>query len=41
MKCAVFDFDVSEGESNEYLKKSISEVTEKIFSPKGKYTLEK
>ena len=36
VKCPVFDFDVSEDESNEDLEKSISEVIETIFSPKGK-----
>ena len=35
VKCPAFDFDVLEDESNE-VEKSISEVIENIFSPKGK-----
>ena len=41
VKCPVFYFDVSEDESNEDLEKSIYEVMENIFSPKGKkYSIE-
>ena len=36
VKCSVFDFDVSEDESDEYLEKSTPEVMENIFAPKGK-----
>ena len=39
MKCPVFDINVSEGESNENLEESISELIEDIFSPKGKNIL--
>ena len=40
VKCPVFGFDVSGDESNEDLEKSISEVIQNIFSPKGeKYSI--
>ena len=39
VKYPIFDFHVSEGDSNEDLEKKISGVIENIFFPKGKNIL--